>query len=99
MNSFLSQLTEARDGVAILSASSAAELSEEGEHYGGGHGAFTYFLLEALRGKADMDGNGIVTLREAYDHTYRNVSETTEGRQHPELKGIFDNELPLIDVK
>jgi hypothetical protein len=99
MNSFLSQLTEARDGVAILSASSAAELSEEGEHYGGGHGAFTYFLLEALRGKADTDGNGIVTLREAYDHTYRNVSETTEGRQHPELKGIFDNELPLIDVK
>lgn len=99
MNSFLTQLTEARDGVAILSASSAAELSEEGEHYGGGHGAFTYFLLEALRGKADTDGNGIVTLREAYDHTYRNVSETTEGRQHPELKGIFDNELPLIDVK
>ena len=99
MNSFLSQLTEARDGVAILSASSAAELSEEGEQYGGGHGAFTYFLLEALRGRADTDGNGIDNLREAYDHIYRNVAETTEGRQHPELKGIFDNELPLIDVK
>jgi hypothetical protein len=45
-----------------------------------------------------MDGNGIVTLREAYDHTYRNVAEKTEGRQHPELKGIFDNELPLMEV-
>jgi hypothetical protein len=99
MNSFLDQLTEARDGVAILSASSAAELSEEGEHYGGGHGAFTYHLLEALRGKADTNGNGIVTLREAYDHTYRNVAEATEGRQHPELKGIFDNELPLVEVQ
>ena len=99
MNSFLSHLTEARDGVAILSASSAAEFSEEGEHYGGGHGAFTYYLLEALRGKADTNGNGIVTLREAYDHTYRNVAETTEGRQHPELKGIFDNELPLVEVQ
>ena len=99
MNSFLSQLTTARDGVAILSASSAAELSEEGEHYGGGHGAFTYHLLEAFRGKADTNGNGIITLREAYDHTYINVAETTEGRQHPELKGIFDNELPLVEVQ
>ena len=99
MNSFLIQLTAARDGVAILSASSAAELSEEGEQYGGGHGAFTYYLLEALRGKGDTNGNGIVTLREAYDHIYRNVAETTEGRQHPELKGIFDNELPLVEVQ
>ena len=99
MNSFLSQLTEARDGVAILSASSAAELSEEGEQYGGGHGAFTYFLLEALQGKADRNRNGIVTLRETYDHIYRNVARTTEGRQHPELKGIFDNELPLMEVQ
>ena len=99
MNSFLSQLTEARDGVAILSASSAAELSEEGVNYGGGHGAFTYYLLEALQGKADTNGNGIVTLREAYDHIYWNVAETTEGRQHPELKGIFDNELPLVEVQ
>ena len=98
MKSFLSQLTEARDGVAILSASSAAELSEEGEHYGGGHGAFTFYLLEALRGKADANGDSIITLRETYDYVYTNVAQRTGGRQHPELKGIFDNELPLVEV-
>jgi hypothetical protein len=32
------------------------------------HGVFTYYLLEALRGEEDLDGNGIITLEEVYHY-------------------------------
>lgn len=97
-NALLRRLAEAKDGVAILSASSAAEMSQESETHGGGHGVFTYYLIDGLKGAADRDRDGIVTLREAYDHVYQNVSRDTAGRQHPELKGVYDNGLPLMSL-
>ena len=92
---FLTRVAEAKDGIAVLSASSANEFSQEGERWGGGHGVFTYYLLRGLKGEAD----GIVTIREVYDYLYRKVAEDTAGGQHPELKGNFDNNLPLGIVR
>ncbi|PTM08620.1 MAG: hypothetical protein DA408_20230 [Bacteroidetes bacterium] len=40
------------------------EYSEEGAHWGGGHGVFTYFLLDGLMGLADANQDGSVTLLE-----------------------------------
>jgi uncharacterized caspase-like protein len=99
VNRLLNQLTTVRDGLTILSASSAAEMSEEGKQYGGGHGVFTYYLLEAFKGNADGDNDKIITIRELFDYVYNNVAERTEGKQHPELKGIYDNELPIIELE
>ena len=96
---FLAKVAEAKDGIAVLSASSANEFSQEGERWGGGHGVFTYYLLRGLKGEADFDADGIVTIREAYDYLYRKVAEDTAGGQHPELKGNFDNNLPLGIVR
>jgi len=96
---FLTRVAEAKDGIAVLSASSANEFSQEGERWGGGHGVFTYYLLRGLKGEADFDADGIVTIREAYDYLYRKVAEDTAGGQHPELKGNFDNNLQLGIVR
>jgi uncharacterized caspase-like protein len=98
-NRLLLGIAQAKTGVALLSAASASESSLEGAQWGGGHGAFTNGLVTGLRGGADTNHDGLVTVRELYDFVYKNVSESTKGQQHPELKGTFDNALPLAEVK
>jgi len=98
-NRFFSELAKAKPGRAIFTAISASELSQEDEKWGGGHGVFTYYLLEGLNGKADADKNGVVTIREAFDYTYDKVPRATNNDQHPELKGTFDNNIPLAVVR
>ncbi|HKE20573.1 MAG TPA: caspase family protein [Kofleriaceae bacterium] len=94
-NRLVGQLAESKPGIAVLTAASATEASAEGKKWGGGHGVFTHHLLAGLAGGADDDGNGFISIRELFDFTYRNVSKDTSGDQHPELKGRFDNAMPL----
>jgi hypothetical protein len=51
-------------GMAVMASSSASELSQESARLGGSF--FTHHLLVGLRGGADTDGNGLVTLSEIY---------------------------------
>ncbi len=97
-NRLLARLAETKPGLAVLSASSASESSNEAQRWGGGHGVFTFFLAEGLRGAADDNQDGIVTIRELYDYVYLRVSDETGGQQHPELKGTFDNQMPVAGV-
>src|SRR3989339_1751794 len=97
VNIALSELKSTREGWGIVSASRAGELSMESSLWGGGHGAFTYYLLEGMKGKADVEGNknGIVTLAESFDFLEENVKRATQNAQHPDTAGNFDNSLPL----
>ena len=95
VNRMLTTLGQVQDGIAVLTSSSAAEQSQEGEQFCGGHGAFTCALLEGLQGKADSDRNGLVQIRELFDFTYRQVKQLTKGLQHPAIEGRYDNGLPL----
>lgn len=95
VNRLLHAMGEAQDGVAVLSSSSAAEFSQEGDRFCGGHGAFTCGLLTGLQGEADVNRNGVIELRELFDHTYRAVKDTTGNNQHPSIEGRYDNTLPL----
>ena len=96
VNRLISELAEATDGTAVLSASSSNEMSMEGERWEGG--VFTYYMIGGLRGRADADQDQIVTLRELFDYVYKKVPAATDGQQHPELKGQFSNDLPLVEV-
>ncbi len=62
----------------------------------GGHGVFTHFLLEGLKGAGDADGNGIVTFAELFEYVDENVREATNGRQNPQMSGLGD--IPLAEV-
>lgn len=98
-NRLVSGIASASSGIALFSASSASESSVEGPQWGGGHGAFTHAVDLGLKGAADANHDGLVTIRELYDFVYTRVSESTQGQQHPEIKGTFDNGLPIAEVR
>ena len=80
---------------AILTASDISETSMEGKVWGGGHGVFTHFLLEGLKGKADRDADGTVTAGELFDYVHDRVVEETNQQQNPTaLPGLARN-LPV----
>lgn len=80
----------------ILTAADDNELSYEDAKWGGGHGVFTYNFIEALKGAADSDKNGIVTFQEAADYVAVKVKADTNGRQNPQRGGLGD--VPLSEV-
>ncbi len=94
--SFLSRLSKGK-GRIVLSASKASEVSEEREDLG--HGVFTYYLLEGLRGHADTDRDGVITVDEAYGYVSKKVPEVTGQNQHPVKKGEVEGQLVLGQVR
>jgi hypothetical protein len=78
-------------GIAVMASSSGVELSQESDELKSSY--FTHHLLVALRGGADVDRDGQVTLAEAYkyayDHTLAQTATTTVGEQHVTLETDF----------
>lgn len=72
-------------GFAFLSSSSADEDAQESDRIGASF--FTYFFVAALRGGADRNRDGKITLTEAYqfsyEHTLGRTQNTSHGPQHP----------------
>lgn len=94
---FLDKMVHASGGLAILTASEAAQVSLESPKTR--HGIFTDFLLKGLRGAADADGDNIITLGESMEYVRDNVRKETGGRQIPSIGPTsFDRQLPLVIV-
>jgi len=73
-------------GDVELWASSLGEAAAESDELGGA--VFTHYIRSALRGAADRDGDGAVTLSELYGYVYRHTLFTTTAAavtQHPAL--------------
>ena len=74
----------ASEGVAMITSSAAGESSQESDHLRGSF--FSHHLINALRGAADRNADGKVTLTEAYAYTY-GATLRSSGRtldlQHP----------------
>jgi uncharacterized caspase-like protein len=70
---FLDRLTRSR-GRVIITASGPNEVALELAELG--HGVFTHFVLEGLRGKADRNRDGIVTVSELYEYVEDQVDTT-----------------------
>jgi len=72
-------------GEALLTSSAADENALESREIGGSF--FTHHLVSALRGAADVSGDGRVTLDEAYRYAYKHTISTSgatlAGPQHP----------------
>jgi len=92
---FLDRLTKSR-GRLVITASGPNEVALEPADLG--HGLFTHYLLEGLSGKADRNGDGIVTVSELYPYVEDQVerkSRAAGGRQRPVMKGEIEGTLPL----
>jgi Flp pilus assembly protein TadD len=95
VNRYLDEVDRSGKGIFRLLASRADQLSYEDKRFGGGHGAFTWFLLEGLRGKAERDGDGFVRVGELLDYLAETVPKATQSLQHPRAAGDIDTRLPL----
>ena len=80
------------EGRIILSAAKEGEEAFESETLN--HGAFTYFALEGLKGKADLNGDSRVTAWELYEYVSREVPEHVRQErgevQTPQIVGEGD---------
>ncbi len=95
VHQYLRQLALAQAGRLIFTASEVRELSHESKKWGGGHGAFTHFLLKGLNGEADADKNYVVDVGEIVEYVRSKVAAATSGKQHPDPSGRYDRKLPL----
>jgi len=95
---FLERLTRSK-GRAIVTASRTSEVSIELPELG--HGIFTYYLVNGLKGAADLNRDGIISLQELYEYVEQQVSTKSRavgGNQHPVMKGELEGVLPLAKV-
>jgi hypothetical protein len=89
---FLERLSQGK-GRVIITASDANEVSVERDELK--HGVFTYYLLEGLRGKADLDKDGVITVDEVYRYVSMKVPQATGQNQHPVKKGETTGQIIL----
>ncbi|NVB83086.1 MAG: caspase family protein, partial [Kofleriaceae bacterium] len=82
---FLQDSSNQVEGFAFLSSSSEDEDAQESDRIGASF--FTYFFVAALRGAADRNRDGKITLTEAYQFSYEQTlgrtQNTSHGPQHP----------------
>lgn len=82
----------------VVTAAGSEELSYESGTYG--NGVFTYFFLEAAS-KGDLDGNGFVTIQEAYRYARNKLDNywneyVWDDEFYFGVSGIFADYLPRI---
>jgi len=103
MSSAFRSALAAAEGQATLASCDAGQLSLENTDLG--HGVFTHFLLEALRGKAVADTRGFITLGAVSDYVAGAVNDWVmrnkpnvdrSAAQRPWFKGPLDaKQIPL----
>ncbi|HTM52032.1 MAG TPA: tetratricopeptide repeat protein [Bryobacteraceae bacterium] len=98
VNAVVEKLGEAEGEILGLMASRPKELSYEGPEFGGGHGAFSYFLLKGLEGAADKNKDGKVDVNELINYVQTEVAKGTNDKQHPREFGSMDNAVALADT-
>lgn len=93
---FLREIKES-SGIAAIMSSKPGESSWDLDKFR--NSVFTHFLLEGLKGRADRDHNGVVTLEEAYQYAYKHTKEETRGAQTPQrAAGDVVGSFPLSFV-
>lgn len=98
VNRYLGEVGRSGKGVFRILASRQDQLSYEGRNWGNGHGAFTWFLLQGMRGQADDDKDGFVRVGELLKFLSNNVPRETQSLQTPIAAGEVDLSLPMAVV-
>jgi uncharacterized caspase-like protein len=84
-NAFNSRLVKDNaDGrIVVISATDSSSFAQELPDLK--HGVFTYALLEALKGKADINGDSYIKINEINAYLSNQIEYLTEGGQVPVL--------------
>jgi hypothetical protein len=85
-------------GQVILCSSSISENAQESDALG--NSIFTFHFVNALRGSGDLNGDGRVTLSEAYQYSYNHTLSSTAGSsggvQHPSYQFRIQGEGDIV---
>jgi len=81
-----------KKGFYTLAAAQPNEGAIEKQEWG--HGAFTYAILEGLKGEADSNRNQEVDVVELFHYVEARVADLTDGQQHPHFR-MGGGSLPL----
>lgn len=66
------------------------------------YGKYSFFmgnLIDALKGAADKNRDNLITARELFNYVNAHVISDTQGAQHPQMWGKFDNDMVVVKVK
>lgn len=88
---FLKAVASNRGGFVYLASSQSEEMSLEDPNLGGGHGVFTYYLLQGLSGKAKADRKGMININACYNYLREQVIQATGDYQHPAMSDLYFN--------
>ncbi len=97
LDNYYSALDVTESGTALLLSSKTEEVSLE--YSGLRQGVFSHFLIRGLKGEANTNSDQIVSVSELYNYIEYNVNEYTANKQHPDLIGNFDPEMPIALVR
>lgn len=86
-----------KTSVMLYTSSRANEVSWESPDMT--NSFFISRILEAFRGAADKNGDRKVTARELFNYVNPRVISDTEGQQHPQMWGKFDDSMVVVYVK
>jgi uncharacterized caspase-like protein len=92
---YIEKLLYQEEGKAVITSSDVNELSQESARWGNGHGVFTHFLVEGMRGKADANTDQLVTVGELFRFVRQKVRFETQFRQNPRLLAGTNENLAL----
>jgi hypothetical protein len=98
VNLYTEKLLYREEGKAVITSSDVNEESAEAPRWGGGHGVFTYFLLEGLQGKADLNTDRLVTVGELFSFVRQKVRLETQFRQNPRLIENANEGLTIASI-
>jgi len=73
------------------------QLSLESAEWGGGRGLFSLQLEEAMKGLADADNNGRITMFELQSYIQANVAKYSEFKQIPMVSGDLSKSFFKVD--
>ena len=97
---FIRRVFEEAEGLAVLASCKQDQLSYEWRE--SERSVFTHFLLEALRGEADRDGKGFVTVQDTNRHVTNGVklwASQHNLRQTPTLEGKLAGDIILAEYR
>jgi len=99
---FAASLERPPTGILLMASCAPGQISMEEKSLGGGHGVFMNYVLQGLRGDADADRSGAVSLLELYKFANRNtktfVARKFNELQTPYLKGEIHDDFDLSRV-
>lgn len=97
LSQFYSSFAEVDGGTAIMTSSKKQETSLE--YSGLRQGVFSYYLIQGMKGGADVNGDKMITMEELKTYVIREVRLYTQNAQNPVISGDYNPEMPVAWVR